>query len=203
VVNVGESNLAEPLEERAGAWVDLATFSNLEYDPGGGKLGRIAWYFVSLVLFESGWFPLVRPKVAVLRIFGARVGRGVVIKPNVRIKYPWRLTIGDHCWIGQSAWIDNLADVEIGGHVCISQGCYLCTGSHNYQRKSFDLVVRRIRLDNGAWIGARSIVLGGVVVGANALVAAGSVVTKDVPSAAIVGGNPAQIIRQRDPPSHR
>jgi putative colanic acid biosynthesis acetyltransferase WcaF len=179
------------------AWVDLASFSNDEYDPGGGALGRVIWYFTSLLLFESGWLPLRGIKGPLLRLFGARIGRGVVIKPNVRIKYPWRLSIGDHCWIGQGVWFDNLANIEIGSHVCVSQGSYFCTGSHDYRRRSFDLVVERISLGNGAWIGARSLVFGGVTIGANALVAGGSVVTKDVPAAVIVGGNPAQPIRDR------
>lgn len=191
----------EPNSSRSNAWVDLASFSNEEYDPGGGRIGRLIWYFVSLVCFESGWLPLLRVKGPLLRLFGARIGRGVVIKPHVRIKYPWRLSVGDHSWIGQDVWIDNLANVVIGSHVCISQGCYFCTGSHDYRRRTFDLIVQRIIVEDGAWVGAKSLLLGSVSVGANALVAGGSVVTKDVAAAAIVGGNPAQLIRQREEPT--
>jgi putative colanic acid biosynthesis acetyltransferase WcaF len=184
------------------AWVDLGSFDNRpHYDPGRGWPIRCAWYFVGLLLFESGWLPLSGVKRWLLRRFGARVGQGVVIKPNVRIKYPWRLTIGDHCWIGQDVWIDNVADVDVGNHVCISQLAYLCTGSHDYRRRSFDLITGAIRIGNGAWIGARVLVLGGITVHANAVVAAGSVVTRDVPAAAIVAGNPARPLdRKRTPP---
>lgn len=131
-----------------------------------------------------------------------RVGRGLVIKPNVRVKYPWRLAVGDYCWIGQGAWIDNLADVVLGSHVCVSQEVYICTGSHNYRARGFDLIARPILVGDGAWLGARSLLLGGVTVAANAVVAAGSVVTKDVPAATIVAGQPARPIGdRRQPPS--
>jgi putative colanic acid biosynthesis acetyltransferase WcaF len=145
---------------------------------------------------------LTRSKPSILRLFGARIGRGVVIKPHVRIKYPWRLSVGDHCWIGQDTWIDNIADVTICSHVCVSQDCYLCTGNHDHRRKSFDLVARPITIETGAWVAASSLLLAGVKVGANAVVAAGSVVTKDVAPATMVGGNPARLIKQREPTEH-
>jgi putative colanic acid biosynthesis acetyltransferase WcaF len=128
---------------------------------------------------------------------GAGIGRGLVIKARVWIKYPWRLVVGDHCWIGQGAWIDNLADVRLGSHVCVSQQVYVCTGSHDYRQRTFDLITRPVDVGDGAWLGARALVLGGVTVGANAVVAAGSLVTKDVPVAAIVAGQPARTIAQR------
>jgi putative colanic acid biosynthesis acetyltransferase WcaF len=183
------------------AWSDLSRYDNAGYSPGRGKLLQALWYFTSLLFFESGWLPLASPKRWLLRLFGARIGAGLVIKPNVRIKFPWRLSLGDHCWIGQGAWIDNLADVTLGSHVCVSQQVYICTGSHDHRKRTFDLIVRPIVVDTGAWLGARALILGGVTVGANAVVAAGSVVDKDVPPAAIVGGTPARpIAASRQPP---
>jgi putative colanic acid biosynthesis acetyltransferase WcaF len=156
---------------------------------------------VSLLVFESGWVPLTRPKRWLLRLFGASVGRGLVIKPHVWIKYPWRLAVDDHCWIGQGVWIDNLADVRLGSHVCISQQVYICTGGHDYRKETFDLIARPVEVGNGAWLGARALVLGGATVGPNAVVAAGSVVTKDVAPAAIVAGQSAGPISEaRRPP---
>lgn len=184
------------------SWVDLGSFDNSEYDPGRGLLTRTLWYFLSLLVFESGWVPLRRPKSWLLRLFGAKVGIGLVVKPHVRIKYPWRLVMGDHCWIGQEAWIDNLADVQLGSHVCISQKAYICTGTHDYRRKTFDLIAAGVQVEDGAWLGAGCLVLGGVTVGAHAVVAAGGVVTKDVAPATIVAGNPAgPLDRQRLPPN--
>ncbi|MEX2170253.1 MAG: WcaF family extracellular polysaccharide biosynthesis acetyltransferase [Pirellulales bacterium] len=188
----------EPTEQPE-AWIDLSTFTTADYHPGRGIIIRVLWYYASLLLFESGWFILTRTKPAILRLFGARIGQGVVIKPHVRIKYPWRLSIGDHCWIGQGSWIDNIADVAIGSHVCISQNTYLCTGNHDHRRKTFDLTALPIVVENGAWVAASSLLLPGVTVGANAVVAAGSVVTKDVPAGTMVGGNPARPIKAREP----
>jgi putative colanic acid biosynthesis acetyltransferase WcaF len=182
------------------SWVDLSSYDNGGYDPGRSGLVRALWYVVSLAVFESGWCPLIRVKVLLLRLFGARVGRCVVIKPNVRIKYPWRFEAGDHCWIGQEAWIDNLANVEIGSNVCLSQRAYICTGGHDHRSRTFDLTALSVQVADGAWIGASSVVLGGNNVGANALVAAGSVVTNDVPAASIMAGVPARVIMKRRPP---
>jgi putative colanic acid biosynthesis acetyltransferase WcaF len=184
------------------AWVDLSQFDNRWYRPGRGRIVRALWYLVSLLIFESGWVPLMAPKRGLLRAFGAKIGRGLVIKPKVWIKYPWRLVVGDHCWIGQGVWIENLADVYIGSHVCISQQAYICTGSHDYHKKRFDLITRSVDVGNGAWLGARTLVLGGVRVGENAIVAAGGVVTRDVAAAAIVSGQPArQFAAPRQPPA--
>ena len=188
--------------EHGEAWVDLASFSNPEYDPGRGILIRTVWYFLSLTVFESGWVPLGRLKIWLLRAFGAKIGEGLVIKPHVRIKHPWRLTLGDHCWIGQGTWIDNIEDVHVGSHVCVSQLTYFCTGNHDYRRRTFDLDARPIRVEDGAWLGARCLILGGITIGANAVVAAGSVVNRDVEAAAIVRGNPATPLeRPRERPT--
>lgn len=186
----------------AAAWLELSEFDNSDYDPGRGIVVRTLWYFCSVALFESGWLPVSGLKIRLLQLFGARVGSGVVIKPNVRIKFPWRLKVGDHCWIGQQVWIDNLDDVEIGDNVCISQLCYLCTGSHDHRLRTFDLIIRPIRVGDGAWLGARSTIFQGVAIGANALVAGGSVVKENVAPAAIVSGNPATVVSRRTAPSN-
>ena len=188
-----------PEAERS--WVGLDDFRNRRYSPGRSWPVRAGWYMVSLIVFESGWFPIHAFKAWLLRRFGARIGKGLVIKPQVRIKYPWRLTVGDHCWIGQGAWIDNLDDVELGSHVCISQGVYFCTGSHDHRRRTFDLITAPIVVQNGAWIGAQAMLLPGCTVGANSLVAAGTVVRFDVGRAQVVAGNPAQVVSGRDEPS--
>lgn len=183
------------------AWIDLSTYTPGDYRPGRGRLAQVVWYFLSVALFESGWFPFSRVKLAILRAFGARIGRNVTLKPNVRIKYPWRLVVGDHVWIGQECWIDNLVEVRIGSHVCVSQRVYLCTGGHDHRARGFDLKCGEIVIEEGAWVAASALVLGGVTVGANALVAAGSAVTRDVPPAKIAGGCPAKVLADREPPT--
>ena len=136
-------------------------------------------------------------KAWLLRRIEARIGRGLVIKPNVRIKYPWRLTVGDHSWIGQEAWIGNLADVTLGDHVCVSQRVYLCTGSHDYRQRTFDLIVRLISIYNGGWVGAAAVVVSGVRVGANSVVAAATMVTKSVAGEAVVASVSTQLVQRR------
>lgn len=189
---------AKPSSE---AWVDLSDYTAGGYRPGRGKLTQVVWHFVSALVFESSCLPTSGMKCSILRAFGAKIGRNVTIKPNVRIKYPWRLVVGDHTWIGQESWIDNLADVRLGSHVCLSQRAYLCCGGHDHRRRGFDLVVGDITLEDGSWVGAGAIVLGGVTVGANAIAAAGSVVTHHVPPAKIVGGVPARVLADREPPA--
>ena len=153
----------------------LADYDNCLFDPGRGLLIRTLWYFLSLVLLESGWFPISSIKTRVLRLFGARIGSGLVIHPNVRIKYPWRLTVGDNCWIGREVWIDNLADVTLESDVCLSQGAYLCTGSHDHRSATFELKTGEIRILHGAWICCRAVVLGDSIVPRLHVVPAGDV----------------------------
>lgn len=154
---------------------NLAAYDNTDYDPGRGAVMRIVWYCVSLLIFESGWFPVSGLKCRLLRMFGATIGQGVVIKPHVRIKYPWKLVVGDHCWIGQEAWIDNLDQVTLESDVCLSQGVYLCTGSHDHRSPTFELKTAPILIRHGAWVAARAIVLGGAVVERGEVVGAGMV----------------------------
>ena len=130
-------------------------------------------------------------------MFGCSLGKGVVIKPNVNIKYPWKLSLGNYVWIGESVWIDNLDNVTIGNHVCISQGAMLICGSHNYKKQSFDLITKEITLNDGVWIGAKSIILPGVVAESHAILSAGSVISKNLESFTVYKGNPAEKVGSR------
>ena len=116
-------------------------------------------------MIRSG-LPGSRLRIVILRIFGACIGSGVVIKPHVKVKFPWRLSIGANSWIGEGVWIDNLAEVKIGSNACISQGAYLCTGSHNWAVPTFDLVVRPIEIGDEVWICANTSVGPGCAPGA-------------------------------------
>jgi len=162
-------------------------------------LVRILWYFISLTIIESGWFPVYGLKRWLLRRFGAQIGEGVVIKPRVRIKYPWRLEVGDHTWIGEEVWVDNLADVHIGRDVCVSQGVYFCTGSHDARKVSFDLITAPISVAEETWIGTKAIILPGVSIPPGVVVAAGSVVTKsqEISPGVVLAGVPARVIGGR------
>lgn len=144
-----------PLRER-----ELGNYENHFYSPGRSVLVRLLWYYVSLFTLEGSWLLSSSPKRWVLRLFGAKIGKGLVIHPNVRIKYPWKLSVGDDCWIGREVWIDNLDEVTIESNVCLSQQSYLCTGSHDHRSAKFDLKTGPIVIEHGAWICCRATVLG-------------------------------------------
>ena len=132
-----------------------------------------------------------------MRLFGAEIGKGVVIKPSVNIKYPWKLKIGNHSWIGESAWIDNLDFVEIGESSVLSQGAMILSGNHNYKKTSFDLITKPIFIGDGVWIGAKSVVTGGVSCENHSVLSVFSVASKDLQSNKIYKGNPAVDIGDR------
>jgi putative colanic acid biosynthesis acetyltransferase WcaF len=133
-------------------------------------------------------------RVALLRLFGAKIGHGVVVRANVNISFPWRLSIGDHVWIGEGVGILSLARVTIESNVCISQRAYLCTGSHDFRREDFKLKVAPITVRTGSWVAAAAFVGPGVEVGTGAVVSAGSVVFENVPPKTVVRGNPAHAL---------
>lgn len=175
---------------------ELSKFTIGDYR-GGNKMIVIIWYLVNYYIFNSPFPWPYRMKRMLLRLFGAKVGKGLLIKPKVRIKYPWRLTLGDHCWIGESVWIDNLEDVRIGNNVCISQGAMLLTGNHDYTRSDFCYRLGKIELEDGVWIGAQSVVCPGVVCRSHAILTVGSIATKHLEAWSIYAGNPAQFQRER------
>lgn len=168
----------------------LSTYSVGNFVRGRPAFVEALWLLVQAV-FVSSWLPGSWQRRAALRAFGARIGAGVIIKPGVRVKFPWRLTIGDHTWLGESVWIDNLAEVSIGADCCISQGAYLCTGSHDWSKASFDLITRPIRIGDHAWIAAGASIGPGVSVGEGAVLALASVATADLDTWSIYRGNPA------------
>lgn len=155
------------------------------------------WFLVNAFLVNT-YLPLpVSLKVALLRLFGAKIGKGVMIKPAVNIKYPWLLTVGDYVWIGEKVWIDNLSQVIIGNNTCLSQGAMLLTGNHDYSRATFDLTTRPVTLADGVWIGAKAVVCAGVVCESHSVLAVNSVATKTMNAYGIYQGNPAVFVRQR------
>lgn len=176
---------------------DLRLFNNNHYNPGSTSK-RLAWYVANRIFINTSiLFPSIF-KSWVLKLFGAKIGRGVVIKPKVNIKYPWFLSIGDHSWIGENVWIDNLAKIDIGANVIISQGAMLLTGNHNYKKSSFDLILGEITLEDGVWIGAKSIVCPGVTCKSHSILSVSSNATRDLEAYTIYQGNPAAAVRKRE-----
>ncbi len=157
----------------------LSEYKTGDFQRGRSRFIELIWIVVQ-ALFVSSFLPGSTHRRVLLTIFGSRIGKGVIIKPGVKVKFPWRLVVGDHSWIGENAWIDNLAQVNIGSNVCLSQGTYLCTGNHDWSSSTFDLKVAPITLEDGSWVAAKATIGPGVTLGCNAIVALGAVATKNV-----------------------
>jgi putative colanic acid biosynthesis acetyltransferase WcaF len=177
-------------------WMQLRRYSAAGFDRGCWLGLELLWLLVQALLITS-WIPGSGHRVWLLRLFGARIGRGVVIKPRLRVKFPWRLEIGDDVWLGEAVWIDNLAAVKIADNCCISQGAYLCTGSHDWRRPSFDLITCAIEIEQGAWLAANTMVAPGVKIERGAVLSLGSVAVDDLKSGWIHQGNPAIPVKIR------
>lgn len=175
----------------------LLTFDSTTFSKGAGRGKQILWYYINAVFIKASLIPVMSFKTFLLRSFGAKIGEGFVIKPSVNIKFPWKLSIGDHVWIGENVWIDNLDFVKIENNVCISQGAMLLTGNHDYTMISFDYKNAPITLEEGVWIGAKAIVCPGVMCKSHSILSVGSVATNDLEEFTIYQGIPAKEVRKR------
>ncbi len=175
---------------------DLSKYNNSWYKPGN-PVKRLIWYFVNVLFFINPLNPSSKIKTSLLKIFGAKIGKGVTIKPGVNIKYPWKLEVGDHSWIGEKVWIDNLDMITIGTNCCLSQECMLLCGNHNYTKPTFDLIIGSITLEDGVWIGAKSIVTPGTICKSHAVLSVLSVAGGTLEPYSVYKGNPAVKIKER------
>lgn len=176
---------------------DLSLYNNSPFNPGGNAIKRLLWYYINAIFLKSSLLPSSSVKIFFLRLFGAKIGKGVTIKPGVNVKYPWHLTIGNNTWIGENVWIDCLVAITMGNNVCISQGAVLLTGSHNYKKKTFDLITQPVTLEDGVWIAAGAIVNLGVTAASHAVLSSGSTTSKNLEAYSIYQGNPAVKVRDR------
>ena len=184
-------------EETAALQVDLSVPDNTELVRGAPLWREALWFFIGLPLLRCSLIPFSGFRSWLLRLFGARIGKGVYSKTGLRVKFPWYLEVGDYSWLGEDLWIDNLAPVTIGPHVCLSQGVYLCTGNHDWSLTNMKLFRKPIVCERGSWVGARAVVCPGVVIGEGAIVTVGSVAARNVPPYEIHAGNPAAFVRRR------
>ncbi|MGN8059092.1 WcaF family extracellular polysaccharide biosynthesis acetyltransferase [Pedobacter sp. 22163] len=175
---------------------------NKNFDTGGFQieasvLKQFLWYFTDVFFFKSRIMPISSVLVFLLRLFGARIGKQVRIKPGIHVKYPWKLIIGDFSWLAD-CYIENLDLVTIGENCCISQQAMLITGNHNYSKISFDLLIGPINIEEGAWVGACAKVCPGVNIHNHAVLTMGSVATKALDAYGIYQGNPATKVKERE-----
>lgn len=177
--------------------VRLRDFDNSWYDPGRSFLVRVAWIAANRVFFFTSFPWPSSVKRGVLRAFGADIGSGVVLKPHINVKYPWNLRIGNDSWIGEGVWIDSLARVSIGSNACLSQGCMIETGNHDWSASTFDLKLGEVVLEDGCWAAVRSLLLPESRLARNAVLGAGAVLSGETEPHGVYVGNPAKKVRNR------
>jgi putative colanic acid biosynthesis acetyltransferase WcaF len=168
-------------------------------DRGRSRMVEALWHLAKCLFFLPAWPWPSALRCQLLRCFGASVGAGVVIKPRVNVHLPWKLAVGDFTWIGEEVFILNFEPVRIGANCCVSQRTFLCTGNHDYRQPDMPYRNQPIVLEDGAWVGAQVFVAPGVTLGTDAVIAAGSVVTKSQPAGMLCGGNPCVAIKPRWP----
>lgn len=164
---------------------NLAGFTGGGYERGAPIAAQVLWMALSRAVLMKWWMPN-RLRIAALRAFGAEIGRGVIIRHDVKIHWPWKLAVGDYSWIGEQSWILNLERVTIGNNTCVSQDVFLCTGSHDRRSPTFEFDNREIVVGNGVWIAAKAAVLRGVHIGHNATIGASALVVKDVDNGGVI-----------------
>lgn len=177
--------------------VNLSQFNNDGFNRGAPAWKEFLWRILQQGMFNLELIRLYSLKRRILQKFGAQLAPGVIIKPKAKITFPWKLSVGQHSWIGEEVWLLNLDQITIGSNVCISQRAFLCTGNHDWSQPSFDLVTKPIIIEDGVWICANVFIGPGVTVGKNAVVIAGSIVTSSLPPEMICGGNPCIPIKPR------
>jgi len=175
---------------------NLGNFSNPEKKSVIFLLRIVSWLFVSRLMFERSLCPSSF-KIALLRIWGARIGTNVLLKRNIRISFPWLLEVGQNSWIGEGVWLINHAKIAIGSNVCISQRSIICSGSHDYRSASLEYAHKPIVIKDGTWVCLDAKVLPGVTLGECSVVSAGEIVRESLPNYSIlVGGQ----VRRINPP---
>ncbi|WP_366508748.1 WcaF family extracellular polysaccharide biosynthesis acetyltransferase [Solimonas soli] len=177
--------------------VRLSDFDASPFDRGAPLMLEAIWYITKRVFFLTSIPWPSKIKCSLLRLFGARIGSGCVIKPRVNIHMPWKLFVGDDVWIGEEVFLLNLDRISIGANCCISQRAFLCTGNHNYRIVTMPYRNEPILVEDGAWIGAATFIGPGVTVGREAVISAGSVLTQDASAGMVYAGNPCGIVKTR------
>jgi putative colanic acid biosynthesis acetyltransferase WcaF len=181
-----------PSEQKLHPFVDLSKYDQSSFDRGRPGWFIILWWLVQAVTFPLTLHSFSFIRCAILRLFGAKIGKNVLIRPTARFTYPWKVTIGDHSWIGDDVVIYSIDRVNIGNHCIVSQKSYLCTGSHDIKDPTFALETASITIEDGAWVAADCFVAAGVTIGVNAVIGARSSVFGNMPAGQVCMGSPCR-----------
>lgn len=164
---------------------------------GKGAITVQLWWIVQSTLFACSPQFSYKWRNFLLRLFGAKIGRNVIIRPSVKVTYPWKLTIGDNAWVGDDVGLYTLGEITIGKNAVVSQRSYLCTGSHNHTSEAFDIFAKPIVIEDEAWVATDVFIAPGVTIKKGAVIGARSSVFKDMPTGMICIGNPAKPVKER------
>lgn len=177
--------------------VDLSRYDQSGYDRGRPGWFIQLWWLVQATIFQWSPLPCYGFRNGLLRLFGAKIGRGVKVRSDAHFYFPWKITLGDNTWVGNGAVLYSLAPITVGTHCVISQEAYLNTGSHELTDPHFRLIIKPIVLEDGVWVGTRAFVTLGVTIRRNAVIGAMSMVTREMPANMVCVGNPCRPLRQR------
>lgn len=192
------SNLHSDPDLKVTPLVDLRQYNQSGYDRGREGWFILVWWLVQAIAFPLSLHNMDEFRCLILRKFGAKIGKGVKIRPTARITYPWKVSIDDYSWIGDDVVLYSLDEIAIGSHCVISQKSYLCTGSHDLKDVAFSLITAPIKIGNGAWVATDCFIGPGVKIGANAVIGARSSVFSDIPSQQVAWGSPCRPQYQRE-----
>ena len=195
-INVNNAIESMPILD-AESWVDLRQYDSSQHDRGRPGWLVMLWWLIQGICFPLSLHNFNGFRVWLLRLFGAKIGQGVVIRPTARFTYPWKIAIGDYSWIGDNVVLYSVDRINIGCHCVISQKSYLCTGSHDITKPNFSLITAPIEIGNGVWIATDCFVAAGVTIGANTIVGARSSVFRNIPAQKIAWGSPCIPHRSR------
>jgi len=172
-------------------------FTPGDFDRGRPFLVEVAWYFVKVWFFLSPWPWPNRIKTALLRLFGAKVGKGLYMRPRVNIHMPWKLTLGDHVWIGERCELLNLEQMTLEDHVALGHDVFLAAASHNIRSRTMAYANKPLLIKRGTWVASRAFVGAGVTVGENCVIGAGAAVVRDVPPNSVVVPSASVVVKER------
>lgn len=170
--------------------IDLSKYDQSNFDRGRPTWFILLWWLVQAIAFPLSLHNFSFFRCWLLRLFGAKIGKKVVIRPTARFTYPWKVEIGDHSWIGYDVSFYSIDRIRIGSHCVISQKSYLCTASHDFQDEAFGLITAPIKIGNGAWVATDCFIAPGITIGDNAVIGARSSVFKDIPNQQVAWGSP-------------
>ena len=176
---------------------DLNQYKTPKNFRGKSKIVVQLWWAVQSTLFSLSPQVLYSWRRFLLRLFGAKIGKGVIIRPSVKITYPWKISIGDYSWIGDDVVLYSLGKINIGSNTVISQKSYLCTGSHDIHDIGFAIYSKPISIGEQCWIASDVFISPNVNIGSGTIVGARSSVFSDLPANKICFGYPAKVIRDR------